>query len=153
VPSVGEGIIWISLSIVFGIPPVVSLTPSSLVPLLFAHDIAPQLFLILNLNGKFYSLQFTGDQKSTFLELSEAFNLVCHGSSFLQVEKPRRFLMRSAIQMFQVPAMTAVTISATRIYRSLTHFSSDAYGSLTLLSSTLLIHLMFLQCQELRLPE
>ncbi|KAH9969965.1 hypothetical protein BGW80DRAFT_1461593 [Lactifluus volemus] len=81
-----QGIIWISLSIVFGIPPVVSLTPSSLVPLLFAHDIAPQLFLILNLN--------------------EAFNL-----------------------MFQVPAMTAVTISATRIYRSLTHFSSDAVKS------------------------
>ncbi|KAH9957074.1 hypothetical protein BGW80DRAFT_1466043 [Lactifluus volemus] len=61
-----QGIIWISLSIVFGIPPV--------------------LFLILNLN--------------------EAFNL-----------------------MFQVPAMTAVTISATRIYRSLTHFSSDAVKS------------------------
>ena len=30
----------------------------------------------------FYSLKFTRDYKSTFLELSEAFNLVRHGSPF-----------------------------------------------------------------------
>ncbi|KAH9969964.1 hypothetical protein BGW80DRAFT_621328 [Lactifluus volemus] len=32
--------------------------------------------------------------------------------------------------MFQVPSLISVTISATRVYRSLIHFSSDTYGPL-----------------------
>jgi hypothetical protein len=53
--------------------------------------------------------------------------------------------------MFPVPAFIAVTIAATRIYRSLIHFSSNPYGLLrdsTFLS--LLMRLMLLQCQQLR---
>ncbi|KAH9957071.1 hypothetical protein BGW80DRAFT_231534 [Lactifluus volemus] len=37
--------------------------------------------------------------------------------------------------MFQIPALIALTIAATRIYRSLIHFSSEPYDFLTLLSS------------------
>ncbi|KAH9974539.1 hypothetical protein BGW80DRAFT_146035 [Lactifluus volemus] len=74
-----------------------------------AAGVPPAVFLILNLNGKFLSPRFTGGKScpsSILPKISEALNL-----------------------MFQIPGLIILTISATRIYRSLIQFSSDNIDS------------------------
>jgi hypothetical protein len=80
----------------------------------------------------FLSLHFTGGKRfpsSILPEISEALNLVRSLATSAE-EKVAAFSparLPSATQMFQIPALITLTIAATRIYRSLLHFSSDKY--------------------------
>jgi hypothetical protein len=106
---------------------------SSLIAVFFCLS---QVFLILNLNGKFTFFPFHRWYK---FELNSARNSRgAQRGTFFRYEWRRKVEGSSpvrlplAMQMFQIPALITLTIAGTQIYRSLLHFSTDEYDLVTL---------------------
>ena len=127
-----KGLIWLLLAIVAEVPTSVRLV-ITLATFLFAHSyFMSQTLMILNLNGKFHSFQFTvtntGVDWAPFILITSV-SQPCTSLFSTSGRKVGLFPYALLQQMPQTPTMIIVTIAATRIYRSLISFGpSEMYG-------------------------